>query len=75
METTVHYEVEVNLGRRGGNPVWYPMIEGEVGPSAKWDDLPSLMAEASDQLWSDYRVIEISDDGRRFPIETKDNPQ
>lgn len=65
----LRYEVEVNLGRRGAAPIWYPMIEGEGGPSASWTSLAELKAEAADQQWDSFRIVAVGDDGSRTVIE------
>lgn len=64
----MHYEVEVNIGRKGGPPAWTPMIENENDGVAIWTDLLTLRAEASDQGWEGYRVVTVADDESRTAV-------
>ena len=54
----MHYEDEVNVGRRNAPPVWRPMLEGdgEGEVVAVWGDIGALQSEAPEGECENVRV-------------------
>ena len=60
----VHYEVEVNVGRKG-SPVWRPMIEA-CDVVCTWRDLINVQDDPDLKDRKDIRVIRVAGGNREL---------